>query len=129
MKKQIVIDSDGRQKLQKIFGVSRVTVWKALNYESNTDLARKIRFTATSQMGGQEVGNVKDAQEGMTTEYDTARDLMIQKFGSRVMIIANIKTGDTRLTVDGEDNKVTTCTGIADIMALQMEAQKIANEL
>lgn len=129
MKKQIVIDSDGRQKLQKIFGVSRVTVWKALNYESNTDLARKIRFTATSQMGGQEVGNVKDAQEGMTTEYDTARDLMIQKFGSRVMIIANIKTGDARLTVDGEDNRVTTCTGIADIMALQMEAQKIANEL
>lgn len=129
MKKQIVIDSDGRQKLLKRFGVSRVTVWKALNYESNTDLARKIRLTATSQMGGQEVGNVKDAQEGMTTEYDTARDLMIQKFGSRVMIIANIKTGDTRLTVDGEDNKVTTCTGIADIMNLQMEAQKIANEL
>ena len=129
MKRQIVIDSEGKQRLQKRFKVSRMTVWRALTFKNNSDLARKIRLTATSQMGGQEVGNVKDAQEGMTTEYDTARDLMIQKFGNRVMIIANIKTGDTRLTVDGEDNRVTTCTGIADIMALQMEAQKIANEL
>lgn len=129
MKRQIVIDSEGKQRLQKRFKVSRMTVWRALTFENNSDLARKIRFTATSQMGGQEVGNMKDAQEGMTTEYDTARDLMIQKFGNRVMIIANIKTGDTRLTVDGEDNRVTTCTGIADIMNLQMEAQKIANEL
>lgn len=129
MKRQIVIDSESKQRLQKRFKVSRMTVWRALTFENNSDLARKIRYTATSQMGGQEVGNVKDAQEGMTTEYDTASDLMIQKFGSRVMIIANIKTGDTRLTVDGEDNKVTTCTSIADIMNLQMEAQKIANEL
>lgn len=129
MKKQIVIDSDGRQKLQKIFGVSRVTVWKALNYESNNELAKKIRYTAISQMGAQEVGGMNCVQENMTTEFDTARDEMIQKFGSRVMIIANIRTGDARLTVDGKDNKVTTCISIADIMTLQMEAQKIANEL
>ena len=34
MKRQIVIDSEARKKLQEVFGVSRVTVWKALNYES-----------------------------------------------------------------------------------------------
>lgn len=126
MKKQIVIDSNSRIKLQKIFCVSRMTVWRALNYESNNELAKKIRYTAISQMGAQEVGGM---QENMTTEFDTARDEMIQKFGSRVMIIANIRTGDARLTVDGKDNKVTTCISIADIMTLQMEAQKIANEL
>ena len=44
MKRQIIIDSDARKKLQEAFGVTRVTVWKALNYESDNELARKIRF-------------------------------------------------------------------------------------
>ena len=34
MKRQIIIDSDARKRLQEAFGVTRVTVWKALNYES-----------------------------------------------------------------------------------------------
>lgn len=31
MKRQIIIDSDARKRLQEAFGVTRVTVWKALN--------------------------------------------------------------------------------------------------
>lgn len=46
MKRQIIIDSDARKRLQEAFGVTRVTVWKALNYESDNELARKIRYTA-----------------------------------------------------------------------------------
>ena len=34
MKRQIIIDSDARKRLQEAFGVTRVTVWKALNYEA-----------------------------------------------------------------------------------------------
>ena len=30
MKRQIIIDSDARKRLQEAFGVTRVTVWKAL---------------------------------------------------------------------------------------------------
>ena len=46
MKRQIIIDSDARKRLQEAFRVTRVTVWKALNYESDNELARKIRYTA-----------------------------------------------------------------------------------
>ena len=55
MKRQIIIDSDARKRLQEAFGVTRVTVWKALNYESDNELARKIRYTAKKEMGGVEI--------------------------------------------------------------------------
>ena len=46
MKQQIIVDSEARKKLQDVFGVTRVTVWKALNFESDNVLARKIRYTS-----------------------------------------------------------------------------------
>lgn len=71
MKRQIIIDSDARKRLQEVFGVTRVTVWKALNYESDNELARKIRYTAKKEMGGIEING---ALPGFETVHDTAEN-------------------------------------------------------
>ena len=84
MKRQIIIDSDARKRLQEVFGVTRVTVWKALNYESDNELARKIRYTAKKEMGGIEING---ALPGFETVHDTAGRITTQTFGPRVKII------------------------------------------
>lgn len=129
MKRQIVIDSEGRSKLQKIFDISRVMVWKALTFESDSVLARKIRHTAISQMGGVEVGiDSSKVPEHIDTTH-TADGEMVQRFGQRVVIIFNKETGHTRLTVDGKDTRVTTIVKVEDMMMLQQEAQQMAESM
>ena len=53
---RIAIKKDGSEGayLAKLFGVTRVMVWKALAFESDTDLAKRIRKAALER-GGQHV--------------------------------------------------------------------------
>ena len=56
MKKHIVVDNEIRKFLMKAFGCTRMSVWRALSYDSDTDTARRIRKLAL-QKGGQLVGD------------------------------------------------------------------------
>ena len=49
MKKHIVVDNEIRQFLIKTFGCTRMSVWRALSYDSNTDTARRIRIGVIRQ--------------------------------------------------------------------------------
>ncbi len=51
MKKYIHVTGKVRDKLMKMFGVTRQSVWRALNFERDTDLARKIRKAAYENYG------------------------------------------------------------------------------
>lgn len=51
MKKYIHVTNEDRSFLSKLFGVSSVTVWKALRYEGDTDTLRKIRKAAMERGG------------------------------------------------------------------------------
>ena len=46
-----------KTRLAKAMGVTRQMVWKALTYESDTTLAKKIRYTARKEFGGLEAKN------------------------------------------------------------------------
>ncbi|MBQ0029422.1 MAG: hypothetical protein KBT32_03200 [Bacteroidales bacterium] len=50
-KKQIAVTKDVREFLSTRFNVTSVTVWKALTFNSDSELAKKIRNTAI-QCGG-----------------------------------------------------------------------------
>lgn len=52
---KILTNVGDKRKLQVIFGVSRVTVRKALNGETKSALAHKIRKVAIEELGGMEV--------------------------------------------------------------------------
>ena len=46
MDKKIYVSKRDAAHLRKVFGCSKVMVWKALNFKSDSDLAQKIRYTA-----------------------------------------------------------------------------------
>lgn len=50
--KYIDISNSQKAKLRRTFRCSAVTVWSALTYQTNSDLAKKIRHTAISQSNG-----------------------------------------------------------------------------
>lgn len=126
MKRQIVIDSEARKKLQEVFGVSRVTVWKALNYESENDLARKIRFAAVKEMGGVEINGPLPSFE---TIHNTANRITTQTFGPRVKIILYWDTNRTAVLVDGEVRRIEDGLSLSEFMSVQGEVYKLALSL
>lgn len=56
-KKEILMPPGQKTRLAKAMGVTRQMVWKALTYESDTTLAKKIRYTARKEFGGLEAKN------------------------------------------------------------------------
>jgi hypothetical protein len=51
MKKYITVPNATKVELRTIFNCTKETVWMALNYKSDSDLARRIRKMATDKGG------------------------------------------------------------------------------
>lgn len=125
MKKHIYLDKAGKGKLRQIFGCTDVMVWKALTFESVSDLARKIRFTATKELGGVLMGD--GVYSGFETIHDTTT--MTQTFSNRVKIIAYKNINKTAVLIDGEVKQTVSDLSIPEFMNLQKEVARIASEL
>lgn len=91
------IDTSREQKarLRRIFKVSAVTVWAALTYQTNSDLARRIRELALStKMNGRIIDSI-DVTDGFVpncrTDYvhgdDGRVSQAIQSFSNGVRVI------------------------------------------
>lgn len=125
MKKHIYLDKAGKGKLRQIFGCTEVMVWKALTFESDSDLARKIRFTAMKEFGGVLMGD--GVYSGFETIHDTTT--MTQIFSSRVKIIAHKNIDKTAVLIDREVKQTVSGLSIPEFMNLQKEVARIASEL
>ena len=125
MKKEIVIDGEVRQFLMKVFGCSRMTLWRALNYESDGDTARRIRKLAL-QKGGQLVG---DYVPDCDTTHEEVEETMTQRFSSRVKLVLHKPTNEVTVYVDGKVDRNTTTASIPEFMNLQKEVELMAASL
>lgn len=125
MKKHIYLDKAGKGKLRQVFGCTDVMVWKALTFESDSDLARKIRFTAMKEFGGVLMGD--GVYLGFETIHDTTT--MTQIFSSRVKIIAHKNIDKAAVLIDGEVKQTVSGLSIPEFMNLQKEVARIASEL
>lgn len=128
MKKHIEVTKEMRDKLLKIFGCSRVWIWKALSYESDTPKCQRIRCAAL-KMGGRVVDG-EDVEP--VTEYERSGDVMVQRFGSRVRLVVDMVEGDGewRMEVDGSERKRGSARiSVADFMKVQAEAAMLARSL
>lgn len=125
-KKKIFLEDKAKVHLRQVFKCSHVMVWKALAFESNSKMARKIRFVALKELGG--VPNWKP--EEMETSHEEAENTMTQSFGSRVKLVAS-KRGDHQVAVyvDGKEVRREECDSIPAFIALQNEVQCMANSL
>lgn len=127
MKKQVFLDKASKGKLRQIFGCTDVMVWKAITYESNSSLARKIRHVAINELGGELVGD--GVIKFFETTHQTAEHTMTQTFGERVKIVRSLKTDRTVVMVDGVIKKIEDDLSIPELMKLQQEVLLIANEI
>ena len=123
MDKRIFVEQEGMEKLRKVFGVSRQSIWKALTYQTQSEFSNKIRHTALTQCGG--VMKREGIVECETT-HEEVEKTMTQRWGERVKLVVWKETGNVELWVDGRlERKEEAMTlpafvelhAIADIMA------------
>lgn len=115
---KIIVTKEQRERIKKAFGVVDDTVTRALNYKTNTDLSRKIRWYALSN-------GAKSTASMMLTLHDRT-DEMTQVFSERVVIKVNKKSGDVQLLRNGEAITELKDATISDLMKLQERATHLA---
>lgn len=125
MAKKIYLEDKGKAYLRRVFKCSNVMVWKALTFESDSKLARKIRFVALKELGG--VPNWKP--EDMETTHEEAEKTMTQTFGKRVKLVASKRDTSVLVYVDGEVKRRENCESVPEFIALQNEVQCMAMSL
>lgn len=125
MSKRIYVEESAKAHLRKVFKCSNVMVWKALTFESDSKLARKIRYVALKELGG--VANWKPAE--METSHEETEKTMTQTFGDRVKLVASKDSPSVVVYVDGKERKRETVENIPAFIALQQEVQCMAMSL
>ena len=125
MKKQIYVSKKGKAHLCEVFNCTTVMVWKAPNFKSDSELARKIRFTALTQLNG--TPNWKQAD--VETTHEEAEQTMTQTFGERVKLVVDRKDGSVSVFVDGVVTRREQDMNIPAFMELQNEVELMAMSL
>lgn len=125
MKKQILTDRAEKKYLQKVFNCTNVMVWKALTFESDSELARRIRKAALERGGKLSNADLIECE----TTYQTAEKTMTQTFGSRVKIVVYMEQGTTVVLVDDVIKMKEKNLTIPEFVKLQREVQLIASSL
>lgn len=125
MTKRISLDQRGRDKLNKIFPhLSRVSIWNALTWKTDSEISRKVRYVAVKQCGGVIVdGGVSLKWE---TRHEESPHRMIQTLGGRFKLVYDLETGVSVLLVDGIEKRRDKGLSIPEWEALQSEVEQMA---
>lgn len=83
-------------KLAKVFNCTPKMVYLSLTYGKDTELARKIRYTAVSQYGGTAMHHCPVCHT-MHNITEDERELMVQHFDNGVKLEVDKGTGDVVL--------------------------------
>ena len=89
----IEVTTKTRQELAKVFSCTERMVWKALTWDSDTPLARKIRVAAIEK-GGRVMNWVPECE----TIHCTADGTMHQTFGNGAVIVADFGQRTVKVT-------------------------------
>ena len=125
MEKKIVVNEKAKAHLRTVFGCTNVMVWKALSFKSDSDLARKIRYTALQQLGG--VANWNP--EEMETTHEETEWTMTQTYSERVKLVVDRKDSSVSVFVDNVVTRKEKELSIPAFMKLQSEVKLMAMSL
>lgn len=139
MEKKIYVDANARATLRKVFDCSKVMVWKALAFQSDSPLARKIRYAALKEHGGVpswvKGWDAREMAKGgvgacwvpdCETSFDHVEHTATQKFGERVKLVYDLRDNHIVVYVDGEVERRAVCEDIPAFMCLQREVELMA---
>ena len=129
MEKRIFVDQKGHKQLQAAFPhLSRISIWNALTYKTDSSVARKIRYVAMRQCGG-----VVRAGECASWEWETehieADKTMVQTFGPHFKLVLYKETGVSVVYIDGIEKRRDKGLGIPEWEALQVEVEQMARRM
>ena len=125
MEKKIFVDEKAKGHLRKVFKCTNVMVWKALNFKSDSELARKIRFTALTQLNG--TPNWKQAD--VETTHKETEQTMTQTYSERVKLVVDRKDSSVSVFVDNVVTRKEKELSIPAFMELQSEVELMAMSL
>lgn len=114
----IKVSNENKAKLAKLFGCSERMVYKALCFESETMLARKIRHVARTEMGGWVEAAVPE-EEMFYDTMESGERVMRQYFGNGAVLEISMETGIGVVTFKGENVKHFNKVYVDDIPGIQ----------
>lgn len=117
MQNHIEVSSETRRHLARLFRCTSMSIWNALNFRRDTDLARRIRKAALNH-GGQVM-----ATAPICETWHDASGIMRQQFPSGAVITVD-KTTALATLHHPDGHLITTVPGctIAQLTVLQSEA-------
>ncbi|MDD3019542.1 MAG: hypothetical protein PHX61_01015 [Alphaproteobacteria bacterium] len=125
MEKQIVTDGETKEFLLKTFQCSKMQVWKALHFKSDSDMALRIRTLALKR-GGALVGGGFLAE--CETTHEELEHTMTQRWG-RVKLVYNKNNSEVKVYVDNDIKRIVTISSIPELLSLQQEVGLMAQTL
>ncbi|MBQ4392073.1 MAG: hypothetical protein II826_03050 [Prevotella sp.] len=129
MEKRIFVDQKGHKQLQAAFPhLSRISIWNALTYKTDSSVARKIRFVAITQCGGV-MRTGECASWEWETEHNEVEKTMVQTFGPHFKLVLYKETGVSVVYIDGEEKRRDKGLGIPEWEALQVEVEQMARRM
>ena len=103
MRKRIVVDPSGYEKLIKKFNISRQSVWKALTFKTQSDLSEQIRYMATTMLGGVIISDTNDNMDGNSKaivhqgSFVDTGDKLIQAYDNGFFLIIDKVSGTIKI--------------------------------
>ena len=132
--KRINLSKPKKAGLRRKFGVSNVTVWSALNYVPDSDLARKIRNAAIAAGGVVEHqvvvpdGFMPNCETAFEHDADGVRRI-IQTFSNGIRVEFDNATCTAEISRDDRSVKTFSDVNIRDWGNIVFEAQSLADSL
>lgn len=129
--KQIFLPVEIKKEIIKTFKTTKETLWAALNYKTDSNFARMLR-AAAFERGGVLYPDPKRSNwyvPECDTVFNTSEKTMVQSFGVRVKLVANLSSGELSLFVDGEQKAIFDNPHLDELSNIQVTAQNLANEL
>ena len=114
----IKVSNENKAKLAKMFNCTERMVYKALCFESQTLLARKIQHVARNEMGGWIEAAVREDEIFYDT-MDGGERVMRQYFGNGAVLEISLETGIGVVTFNGENVKHFEKVYVDDIPGIQ----------
>lgn len=121
--KRIIVSRDTRTFIMDAYKCKEKAVWAALNFHTDSPLARRIRSLALQRGGVLIDGNSPKAEP----VYDTANRIMTQSFSDEISIMANFTNGIVRLFNGNAIVEELNNISLEEFMQLQQRARRLVN--
>ena len=120
----IKVTDDAKERLAKIFGCTKRSVYSALCYSSESEKAERIRHIARRDMGGWIEAAVPE-EEMFYDVTEDGRHVMRQYYGNGAVLEVSMDDGTGRVMYKGKTLVTVENVMVSDMPAMQETARSL----